>query len=111
YSIFRFEVTPPTVISFLTILGFSLYDTIVVYDRVRENSARYERSDRYTYSAIVRRSLNQVLMRSLNTTVVAVLPVVAMMLIGTFVFNQPTLQEFSLALLVGLIVGAYSSIF
>ncbi len=111
YSIFGFEVTPPTVISFLTILGFSLYDTIVVYDRVRENAARYERSERYTYSAIVRRSLNQVFMRSLNTTVVAILPVIALMTIGTFIFNQPTLQEFSLALFIGLVVGAYSSVF
>ena len=111
YSIFGFEVTPPTVISFLTILGFSLYDTIVVYDRVLENSARYDRSERYTYTAIVRRSLNQVFMRSLNTTVVAILPVVALVTIGTFVFDQPTLQEFSLALFIGLVVGAYSSVF
>lgn len=111
YSIFRLEVTPPTVISFLTILGFSLYDTIVVYDRVLENSARYERSERYTYAAIIRRSLNQVFMRSLNTTIVAILPVLALVVVGSFIFDQPTLQEFSFALFIGLVVGVYSSVF
>ena len=110
YSITKFEVTPATVISFLTILGFSLYDTIVVYDRVRENGARYDRSGQYTYTAIMRRSLNQVLMRSINTTLVAILPVLSMLIIGAFAFGQKTIEEFSLALLVGLILGAYSSI-
>lgn len=110
YSITKFEVTPATVISFLTILGFSLYDTIVVYDRARENGARYDRSGQYTYTAIMRRSLNQVLMRSINTTMVAILPVLSMLVIGAFAFGQKTIEEFSLALLVGLILGAYSSI-
>ena len=111
YSLLRFEVTPATVISFLTILGYSLYDTIVVYDRVRENTARYDRSERYTYRAIMRRSLNQVLMRSTNTTLVAILPVLSLLTIGAIGFDQPTLRDFSIALLVGLIAGAYSSIF
>ena len=111
YSLLRFEVTPATVISFLTILGYSLYDTIVVYDRVRENTARYDRSERYTYRAIMRRSLNQVLMRSTNTTLVAILPVLSLLTIGAIGFAQPTLRDFSIALLVGLIAGAYSSIF
>ncbi len=111
YSIFAFEVTPATVISFLTILGYSLYDTIVVYDRVQENTARLDRSEKYTYSAIMRRSLNQVLMRSTNTTLVAILPVVSLLVIGAVLFGQATIRDFALALLVGLISGAYSSIF
>lgn len=110
YSVFGFEVTPATVISVLTILGFSLYDTIVVYDRVRENASRYDRTGKFTYQAMMRRSLNQVLMRSLNTTFVAILPVVAILVIGGIVYNQPTMMDFSLALLVGLVAGAYSSI-
>lgn len=110
YSVFGFEVTPATVISVLTILGFSLYDTIVVYDRVRENAARYDRTGKYTYNAIMRRSLNQVLMRSLNTTFVAILPVVAILVIGGVIYGQATMMDFSLALLVGLVAGAYSSI-
>jgi preprotein translocase subunit SecF len=110
YSVFGFEVTPATVISVLTILGFSLYDTIVVYDRVQENAARYDRTGKFTYNAIMRRSLNQVLMRSLNTTFVAILPVLAILLIGGVVYGQATMLDFSLALLVGLIAGAYSSI-
>ena len=110
YSVFGFEVTPATVISVLTILGFSLYDTIVVYDRVQENASRYDRMGKYTYNAIMRRSLNQVLMRSLNTTFVAILPVVAILVIGGVIYGQATMLDFSLALLVGLVAGAYSSI-
>ena len=110
YSIFGFQVTPATVISFLTILGYSLYDTIVVYDRVQENTARYDRTGRYTYRAIMRRSLNQVLMRSLNTTFVAILPVVSILVIGGVFYGQTVMFDFALALLVGLIAGAYSSL-
>ena len=111
YSVFGFEVTPATVISFLTILGYSLYDTIVVYDRLKENSARYDRGGQYTYRAMMRRSLNQVMMRSVNTTLVSLLPVVSMLLIGAVAYGQVALQDFSLALLIGLASGAYSSIF
>jgi preprotein translocase subunit SecF len=111
YALFQFEVTPATVISFLTILGYSLYDTIVVYDRVQENSARYDRSGQYTYTGIMRRSMNQVLMRSVNTTTVSLLPVASMLLIGSLAFNQPIIGDFSLALFIGLLSGAYSSIF
>ncbi len=110
YSIFDFEVTPATVISFLTILGYSLYDTIVVYDRVKENAARYDRSGQFTYTGIMRRSLNQVLMRSVNTTMVSLLPVLSMMVVGAVILGQPVLRDFSLALLIGLFFGAYSSI-
>ncbi len=111
YSVFQLQLTPATVIAFLTILGFSLYDTIVVYDRVQENAVRFGRSGRYTYAAIMRRSLNQVFMRSLNTTLVTVIPIVTMLIVGSFVFGQQTLGDFSLALLIGLMSGTYSSIF
>ena len=111
YSILGLEVTPATVISFLTILGYSLYDTIVVYDRVRENSARYDRAGKYTYTAIMRRSLNQVFMRSFNTTVSTIMPVLSMLVLGSVVFGQPVLRDFSVALLIGLIFGSYSSFF
>ncbi len=98
-------------VAFLTILGFSLYDTVVVFDKVRENQARLgtERGD--TYSAMVNRSLNQVLMRSLNTSLVAVLPVASLLFVGTYVFGGLVLRDFALALFVGLLTGAYSSIF
>jgi preprotein translocase subunit SecF len=111
YSIFQIEVTPATVISFLTILGFSLYDTVVVYDRVQENATRLGRSGQYTYAAMMRRSLNQVFMRSVNTTITTILPIISMLVVGQFVFGQQTLGDFSLALLIGLISGTYSSLF
>lgn len=110
YSVAGFEVTPATVVSFLTILGFSLYDTIVVYDRVLENDARLSRTGAYTFETIMRRSLNQVLMRSVNTTMMAILPVVSMLIVGAVIFGEATLEDFSIALLVGLISGVFSSI-
>jgi preprotein translocase subunit SecF len=111
YSLLQITITPATVISFLTILGFSLYDTIVVYDRVQENGERLGRTGRYTYTAIMRRSLNQVLMRSINTTITTVLPIISMLVVGKYLFGQQTLGDFSLALLIGLISGTYSSLF
>jgi preprotein translocase subunit SecF len=111
YALFQFEVTPATVIAFLTILGYSLYDTIVVYDKVRENTARVSTSGRMTYTALVNVSMNQVLTRSLNTTFTTVVPVVSMLLIGSVLLGAVTLRDFALALLVGLLTGAYSSIF
>ncbi|MEX1008152.1 MAG: protein translocase subunit SecF [Acidimicrobiia bacterium] len=111
YAITQFEVVPATVVAFLTILGYSLYDTVVVFDKVRDNQARLgtERGD--TFSAMVNRSLNQVLMRSINTSLVAVLPVASLLIVGTYVFGGLVLRDFALALFVGLTVGAYSSIF
>jgi preprotein translocase subunit SecF len=111
YALFQFPVTPATVISFLTILGFSLYDTIVVFDRVRDNAGRIGRTGQYTYTAIMRRSLNQVFMRSVNTSIVSVLPVISLLVLGQWAFGQDTLGDFSLALLIGLLSGAYSSLF
>jgi preprotein translocase subunit SecF len=97
YAVFGFSVTPATVIAFLTILGFSLYDTIVVFDKVHENTTRYAAA-KVSYGDIINVSMNQVLMRSINTSLAAVLPVLS-------------LQEFALALLVGMFLGAYSSIY
>jgi len=111
YSVFRITVAPATVISFLTILGFSLYDTIVVYDRVQENANRLGRTGRYTYAAIMRRSLNQVLMRSINTSITTLLPIISMLVVGSVLLDQTTLGDFSLALLIGLLLGTYSSLF
>jgi preprotein translocase subunit SecF len=110
YSVLQLEVTPSTVVAFLTILGFSLYDTIVVFDKVHENSAKFSGS-RVSYGDIVNVSMNQVLMRSLNTTIAAVLPVLSLLVLGSGVFGAVALQEFALALLVGLATGAYSSIY
>ena len=109
YAVFQFEVTPATVIAFLTILGYSLYDTIVVFDKVKENEQRV--GNRLTYTGMVNRSMNQVMMRSLNTTITSVLPVLSLLVIGALVLGAVTLQEFSIALLVGLLSGAFSSIF
>jgi preprotein translocase subunit SecF len=111
YAVTQFEVVPATVVAFLTILGYSLYDTVVVFDKVKDNQARLgtERGD--TFSAMVNRSLNQVLMRSINTSLVAVLPVASLLIVGTYVFGGLVLKDFALALFVGLTVGAYSSIF
>ncbi len=111
YSVFHFEVTPATVIAFLTIMGYSLYDTIVVYDRARELSGRLTASGRFTYTEMMNQALNQVLMRSVNTSITSVLPVASMLVIGSFFLGALTLQEFAIALLVGLVVGAYSSLF
>lgn len=110
YSIFQFIVTPPTVIAFLTILGYSLYDTVVVFDRVKENEAKFA-AHKPPYADILNVSMNQVLMRSLNTSISSVVPVLSLLLIGAGVFGEETLAEFALALLVGMVIGVYSSIF
>jgi len=110
YTVFQFEVTPATVVAFLTILGYSLYDTIVVFDRVKENEGKYA-SVRMQYADIVNISMNQVLMRSINTSISSVLPVISLLVIGSGLLGAVALQEFALALLVGMIAGVYSSIF
>ena len=110
YSIFGFEVTPATVIAFLTILGFSLYDTIVVFDKVHENTRKLV-TTRASYGDIVNLSMNQVLMRSINTSLAAVLPVISLLVVGVWLMGAIALQDFALALLVGLLAGSYSSIF
>ncbi|MTA53780.1 MAG: protein translocase subunit SecF [Actinobacteria bacterium] len=110
YSVLGLEVTPATVVAFLTILGFSLYDTIVVFDKVHENTSRFSGS-KVSYGDVVNVSMNQVLMRSLNTSLAAVLPVLSLLVLGSGVFGAVALREFALALLVGLATGAYSSIY
>ena len=110
YATFGFSVTPATVIAFLTILGFSLYDTIVVFDKVHENTTRYSAS-KVSYGDIINVSMNQVLMRSINTSLAAVLPVLSLLVLGSWIMGAIALQEFALALLVGMLLGAYSSIY
>ncbi len=111
YSIFNFQVTPDTVVAILTILGYSLYDTVVVFDRVRDNTKGIGSSGRMTYAQLINLSMNQTLARSINTSAVAILPVLAVLLIGAQLLGATTLQSYGLALFVGLLSGAYSSIF
>jgi preprotein translocase subunit SecF len=111
YAIFGFQVTPDTVVAVLTILGYSLYDTVVVFDRVRDNAKPFAVSGRMTYSAMVNLSMNQTLARSINTSMVAILPVLSVLLIGAELLGAITLQAYGVALTVGLLSGAYSSIF
>ena len=111
YSVTGFEVTPATVVALLTILGFSLYDTVVVFDKVQENTPGLGGDRGDTYSRMVNRSMNQVLMRSINTSFVALLPVASLLIVGSGLLGAVTLRDFALALFVGLAAGAYSSIF
>ena len=111
YSLFGFQITPDTVIALLTILGYSLYDTVVVFDRVRDNTKSSLNAGSMTYSDMVNLSMNQTLARSLNTSLVAVIPVMSVLLVGAELLGATTLREYGLALFVGLLSGAYSSIF
>jgi len=111
YSLFNFQVTPDTVVAILTILGYSLYDTVVVFDRVRDNTKGIGSTGRLTYTQIINLSMNQTLARSINTSLVAIFPVFAVLTIGAEIFGATTLQDYGLALFVGLLSGAYSSIF
>ncbi|HSG78912.1 MAG TPA: protein translocase subunit SecF [Acidimicrobiia bacterium] len=109
YSLSGLEVTPATVIAILTILGYSLYDTVVVFDKVVENVS--ERGDKHTASAIVNMSMNQVFMRSINTSLTSLLPIGSLLFVGSFLLGAATLREFALALFIGVGLGTYSSIF
>ncbi|MGD3924653.1 protein translocase subunit SecF, partial [Xanthomonas citri pv. citri] len=110
YALVGFTVSPSTVIGVLTILGYSLYDTVVVFDKVRENVQDIDKRD-YTFAEGANRAVNQVLVRSINTTIVGVLHVAALLFAGAFVLGSGPLEDLGLALFVGMIVGAYSSIF
>ncbi|RNL79202.1 protein translocase subunit SecF [Nocardioides marmorisolisilvae] len=110
YALSGFEVTPATVTGLLTILGFSLYDTVVVFDKVRENTKDL-RSSRKTYAELANLAVNQTLVRSINTSIVALLPVGALLYVGIFSLGSGALKDLALALFVGMAVGAYSSIF
>ncbi|MEU3449790.1 protein translocase subunit SecF [Streptomyces thermolilacinus] len=111
YALVGFEVTPGTVIGLLTILGYSLYDTVVVFDGLKESAKDITKQTRFTYSEIANRSLNGTLVRSINTTVVALLPVAGLLFIGGGFLGAGMLNDISLSLFVGLAAGAYSSIF
>ena len=111
YAMAGFEVTPATVVALLTILGFSIYDGIVVFDRVDENAKALALGGGTTYSQMVNDSLNQVLMRTLNTSITALLPILSLLVLGSFILGATTLEDFALALLIGLGSSAYSSIF
>ncbi|GHA04674.1 protein translocase subunit SecF [Streptomyces echinoruber] len=111
YALVGFEVTPGTVIGLLTILGYSLYDTVVVFDSLKEQTKDITKQTRFTYSDIANRSINGTLVRSVNTTVVALLPVAGLLFIGGGFLGAGTLNDISLSLFVGLAAGAYSSIF
>jgi preprotein translocase subunit SecF len=111
YGALGFEVTPAAVIGFLTILGYSLYDTVVVFDKIRENTFEVEFSETATFKERVNLAINQTLVRSINTTIVAVLPVAAILFIGALFLGAGTLKDISLALFIGMIVGTYSTIF
>jgi preprotein translocase subunit SecF len=111
YALVGFTVTPATLIGVLTILGYSLYDTVVVFDKVRENVRDIRASTTRTYSEAANLAVNQVLVRSINTTIIGVLPVVALLFAGAVILGEGPLKDLALALFVGMVSGAYSSIF
>jgi preprotein translocase subunit SecF len=111
YAVIGWEVTPSTIIGFLTILGFSLYDKMVVFDKVRENTVALTEQSRSTYAERANLAVNQTLVRSINTSVVALLPVAGILFVGGFLLGAGTLKDISLSLFVGIAVGATSSIF
>lgn len=111
YAGIGFEVTPATVIGFLTIMGYSLYDTVVVFDKVRENTAGVLEQTRYTYAEAANLAVNQTLVRSINTSVVGLLPVGSILFVGSFLMGAGTLRDIALALFIGLIFSTLSSIF
>jgi preprotein translocase subunit SecF len=111
YALVGFEITPAAVIGFLTILGYSLYDTVVVFDKVRENTLDVEYSETTTFASQVNLAINQTLVRSVNTSVVAVLPVASILFVGAAILGAGTLRDISLALFIGIIAGTYSSVF
>ncbi|MEK9599150.1 MAG: protein translocase subunit SecF [Pontimonas sp.] len=111
YGVLGYEITPAAVIGLLTILGYSLYDTVVVFDKVRENTSQDGEESRRTFAESVNLAVNQTLVRSINTSVVAVLPVGSILFIGSLLLGAGTLRDIALALFIGMIAGTYSSIF
>ena len=111
YGASGFEITPAAMIGFLTILGYSLYDTVVVFDKIRENTIPGVLSERQTFGEAVNLGVNQTLVRSINTSIVALLPVGSILFIGAFVLGAGTLRDIALALFIGIFIGAYSTIF
>ncbi|RIX28048.1 protein translocase subunit SecF [Amnibacterium setariae] len=111
YGIIGFEITPAAVIGFLTILGYSLYDTVVVFDKIRENTAAMSEKSSRTFAETVNLAVNQTLVRSINTSIVGLLPIASILFIGTTLLGAGTLRDIALALFIGIIVGTYSTIF
>jgi preprotein translocase subunit SecF len=111
YSLVGFEITPSTIVGMLTILGYSLYDTVVVFDKVQENTAQLLQTRSKTFAEGVNDAINQTIMRSINTTIIGVLPVAALLFVGVGMLGVGTLKDLALVLFVGMIVGTYSSIF
>ncbi|MGQ3384766.1 protein translocase subunit SecF [Glutamicibacter sp. TV12E] len=111
YSVTGFEITPSAIIGFLTILSYSLYDTVVVFDKVRENTKDFTKQSKRTFEQLVNLAVNQTLVRSINTSVVAVLPVASILFIGSYMLGAGTLKDLSLALFVGIIISALSTLF
>jgi preprotein translocase subunit SecF len=111
YGAFGLEVTPAAVIGFLTVLAYSLYDTVVVFDKVRENTQEIEFSETRTFGEMVNLAVNQTLVRSINTSIVGVLPVASILFIGSLLLGAGTLRDIALVMMVGTIVGTYSSVF
>jgi preprotein translocase subunit SecF len=111
YALIGFEVTPATLIGFLTILAYSLYDTVVVFDKVRENTKNITQVARLTYSQAANLAVNQTLIRSINTSIVAVLPIASLLFVGAGLLGAGTLKDVALVLFVGMIIGTFSSLF
>jgi preprotein translocase subunit SecF len=110
YALFQFEVSPGTVVAFLMVLGYSIYDTVVIYDKVKEGEPLVGISNRLSYSEMASRSMNLVLVRSINTSITSLLPVLSLLVVGSWLLGAVTLNQFALPLAVGLVVGTYSSI-
>ncbi|HET6504309.1 MAG TPA: protein translocase subunit SecF, partial [Amycolatopsis sp.] len=111
YALVGFQVSPATVIGLLTILGFSLYDTVVVFDKVKENSRGLLGLTRRTYAETANLALNQTLMRSINTSIIGLLPVIGLLVVGYFLLGAGTLQDLALVQLTGMLAGVLSSLF
>ncbi|MBV9091926.1 MAG: protein translocase subunit SecF [Mycobacteriaceae bacterium] len=111
YSLVGFEVSPATVIGLLTILGFSLYDTVIVFDKVEENTHGFQHTTRRTFAEQANLAINQTFMRSINTSLISVVPVVSLMIVAVWLLGVGTLKDLALVMLVGILVGTYSSIF
>ena len=111
YSLVGFEVSPATVIGLLTILGFSLYDTVIVFDKVEENTHGFQHTARRTFAEQANLAINQTFMRSINTSLISVLPILALMVVAVWLLGVGTLKDLALVQLVGIMVGTYSSIF
>jgi preprotein translocase subunit SecF len=111
YALVGFDVTPATVIGFLTILGYSLYDTVVIFDKVRENTKGITAQNQLTYAEAANLGVNQTLMRSINTSIIALLPIGSILFVGAGLLGAGTLKDLALALFIGVAVGTYSSVF